>query len=88
MAPTAPQAHDHEHTETLKVNMNEETIRKMSIQNPDIGSIAKEALKATEVEHQMGLWKSLTLYPKAVGWSVLLSTAIVTALSLLVQPVR
>ncbi|KAB5566087.1 general alpha-glucoside permease [Coniochaeta sp. 2T2.1] len=63
--------------EELHVHLDGEKVRKMSVQNPNIGTITREAAAATEAEHNMGLWKSLTLYPKAVGWSVLLSTAII-----------
>lgn len=67
----------HEPAEALHVHMDYEKARKMSVQNPNIGTITREAAAATEAEHQMGIWRSLTLYPKAVGWSVLLSTAII-----------
>ncbi|PYI06056.1 sugar transporter [Aspergillus sclerotiicarbonarius CBS 121057] len=36
-----------------------------------------DAREATEAEHQLGLLDALKLYPKAVGWSVLVSTACV-----------
>ncbi|ORY26959.1 putative trehalose transport-related protein [Naematelia encephala] len=39
--------------------------------------IAAEARDATEAEHRMTLREGLRRYPKAVGWSVLLSTAII-----------
>lgn len=35
------------------------------------------AAAATDLEHQLTLWKSLKLYPKATGWSILLSTAVI-----------
>jgi MFS transporter, SP family, general alpha glucoside:H+ symporter len=35
-----------------------------------------DARLATEKEHSMSLWQGLKLYPKAVGWSVLISTCI------------
>lgn len=40
-------------------------------------NIVDEAQEATEYEHQMGIWKAIKTYPKAVGWSVLASTALV-----------
>lgn len=43
----------------------------------DFLGLVDEAKDATEQEHRMSLWQGLRLYPKAVGWSVLLSTAIV-----------
>jgi hypothetical protein len=39
--------------------------------------IVDEAKEATSQEHQMSLWQGIKLYPKAIGWSVLLSTAII-----------
>jgi MFS transporter, SP family, general alpha glucoside:H+ symporter len=52
-------------------------IRNMSLTVPDIAGITHEAGIATRAEHEMTLWQGLKLYPKAVGWSILLSTAIV-----------
>lgn len=34
------------------------------------------AKNATDKEHKMTLWQGLKLYPKAVAWSVLISTCI------------
>lgn len=39
--------------------------------------IVDGAQEATEHEHKMGIWKAIKTYPKAVGWSVLASTALV-----------
>ncbi|KAK9238567.1 general substrate transporter [Lipomyces kononenkoae] len=36
-----------------------------------------EAKEATSLEHQMTVWHALRVYPKAVGWSILLSLAII-----------
>ncbi|KAM0816133.1 putative MFS alpha-glucoside transporter [Seiridium cardinale] len=35
-----------------------------------------DAKQATEKEHNMTLWQGIRLYPKAIGWSVLISTCI------------
>lgn len=40
-------------------------------------NVTDDAQKATAAEHSMTLLQGLKTYPKAVGWSVLLSTAIV-----------
>lgn len=40
-------------------------------------STAEDAQIATHKEQSMSLWKGITLYPKAIGWSMLLSRAIV-----------
>lgn len=34
------------------------------------------AKAASDKEHQMSLWQGIRLYPKAIGWSVLISTCI------------
>ncbi|KAF3315934.1 hypothetical protein TWF173_003129 [Orbilia oligospora] len=39
--------------------------------------IAKQAREATEVEHSLTLLENIKLYPKAIAWSILMSTAII-----------
>lgn len=39
--------------------------------------VLHDAQEATDVEHQLGLLKSARLYPKAIAWSILLSTALI-----------
>ncbi|KAI1860841.1 uncharacterized protein JN550_011156 [Neoarthrinium moseri] len=39
--------------------------------------LAIEAKSAADNEHQMTLWTALKLYPKAIGWSVLLSSTLI-----------
>lgn len=39
--------------------------------------MTRNAKNATEKEHQMSLWQGIKLYPKAVAWSMLISTCIV-----------
>lgn len=43
----------------------------------DLSEVMHGARQATEQEHQMSLLKALRTYPKAVGWSILASTALV-----------
>lgn len=43
----------------------------------DFQGIIDEAKEATEQEHRMGILEAIRTYPKAVGWSVLASTALV-----------
>ena len=57
--------------------MDEEKFRRMSVTVPDAVQLTEDAARATAVEHSMGLWQSLKLYPKAVGWSMFLSMAII-----------
>jgi hypothetical protein len=40
-------------------------------------TLVGEAKDATEHEHNMSLFEAIRRYPKAVGWSVLASTALV-----------
>jgi SP family general alpha glucoside:H+ symporter-like MFS transporter len=44
---------------------------------PDMDRVIQDARIATEKEHKMSLWQGLKLYPKAVGWSILISAAII-----------
>lgn len=38
--------------------------------------LIQDAKRATEKEHRMTIWQGIRLYPKAIGWSVLISTCI------------
>lgn len=38
--------------------------------------VLHNAKSATDKEHNMSLWQGIKLYPKAIGWSVLISTCI------------
>ncbi|KAF4988861.1 hypothetical protein FGRMN_9503 [Fusarium graminum] len=40
-------------------------------------ALASEAKVAAEAEHHMTLWQAVKTYPKAIGWSVLLSTTLI-----------
>jgi SP family general alpha glucoside:H+ symporter-like MFS transporter len=40
-------------------------------------NFALGALAATAREHRMGFWQGIRLYPKAIGWSMLISTVVV-----------
>lgn len=59
------------------VAVNTNAFRRASVINPEFHALAEDAAKATEAEHKMTLMEGLRTYPKAVGWSVLISTAIV-----------
>ena len=45
--------------------------------DPDYAHLVDEARLAMEREHSMTLAEAIRMYPKAVGWSVLLSTALI-----------
>ncbi|KAL6355286.1 hypothetical protein LRP88_10872 [Fusarium phalaenopsidis] len=40
-------------------------------------ALASEAKVAAEAEHHMSLWDAVKTYPKAIGWSVLLSSTLI-----------
>ncbi|CZT10798.1 probable maltose permease [Rhynchosporium graminicola] len=52
-------------------------VRKMSVINPDLAEQNKNARSATEREHNMTVKECLRLYPKAVAFSLIFSTAII-----------
>lgn len=52
-------------------------IRKASVDNPDFGGLQADSKDATVDETTMTVREALRLYKKGIGWSVLLSTAIV-----------
>ncbi|KAJ5974173.1 hypothetical protein N7481_011383 [Penicillium waksmanii] len=41
-----------------------------------MAKIIQKARAATEKERKMGIWKGIKIYPKAVAWSILISTCI------------
>jgi SP family general alpha glucoside:H+ symporter-like MFS transporter len=41
-----------------------------------MNEVIHNAKNATEKEHNMTLWQGIKLYPKAVAWSLLISTCI------------
>lgn len=55
---------------------NDDVIRRMSVV-PGMAETTDGAIAGTEAEKRMGIMEGLRLYPKAIGWSILLSTAIV-----------
>ncbi|CAG7563233.1 unnamed protein product [Fusarium equiseti] len=44
---------------------------------PTTEMLASDAKVAAEAEHHMTLWEACKTYPKAIGWSVLLSTTLI-----------
>lgn len=59
------------------LRVDDGAIRRMSVANPDIPQIHFEARNATENERNMTLRQALQLYPKAVLFSVIFSTAVI-----------
>lgn len=64
--------HDHISNSGEIVEKPIQTSRTISVED----KVFKNARAATEKEHRMTLWQGIKLYPKAVGWSVLISTCI------------
>jgi SP family general alpha glucoside:H+ symporter-like MFS transporter len=52
------------------------SIRRASVAFHDVVELHPDATQATDNEHKMTLKQALKLYPKAVAWSMLFSTAI------------
>lgn len=63
--------------EPVVAHLEGSAVDHMARNNPNYANLSEDAQMATIKEHQMSLWQGLKLYPKAVAWSVLLSTAIV-----------
>lgn len=42
-----------------------------------MNEVIHNARNASDKEHRMTLWQGIKLYPKAVAWSILISTCIV-----------
>ncbi|KAJ4301255.1 hypothetical protein N0V90_003346 [Kalmusia sp. IMI 367209] len=59
------------------IGLDNEQQRRMSLNNADIAQLTQDATKATKAEQKMTLMEGIRLYPKAIGWSVLLSGAII-----------
>jgi hypothetical protein len=66
---------------TMSVQIDDEQIRRMSVTVPNIKDVASDAARAADAEKNMSLWQALKLYPKAAGWSIFLSTAIIMEVS-------
>ena len=56
--------------------VEDDRVRRMSV-IPGFAEVTDGAIAGTEIEKRMGIIEGFKLYPKAVGWSILLSTAIV-----------
>jgi SP family general alpha glucoside:H+ symporter-like MFS transporter len=63
--------------ENVTLHADDEFIRRASVAVQGFAEIQSDAQEATRKEHNMTLKEALRLYPKAVGWSILLSTAII-----------
>jgi SP family general alpha glucoside:H+ symporter-like MFS transporter len=60
-----------------RASTTEEVYWKLTAAVPDLPQLTSGAKAATHAEHNMTILEGVRLYPKAIGWSVLLSLAIV-----------
>lgn len=60
-----------------KLHLPDDTLRRISVANPDFGHLNEDSRDATLSEKQMGLVQAIRLYPNAVLYSMLISTALV-----------
>jgi SP family general alpha glucoside:H+ symporter-like MFS transporter len=66
-----------QHQEPVVAHVGNETMGELARNNTNYADLAEDAQIATEKEQQMSLLQGLKLYPKAVLWSLVLSTAII-----------
>ena len=57
--------------------INDSAMRKLSVDHPDIVQSFEEAKAATASEHDLSIRDAIKLYPKAVAFSIIFSTAVV-----------
>jgi len=51
-------------------------VEKLAVADVKLAALSSDAKHATDREHAMTLREALRKYPKAIGWSVLLSLAV------------
>lgn len=56
---------------------NDEFNRRLSVDNVYMNNLANDTRAATQAEHTMTFLEGVRLYPKAISWSILLSSTIV-----------
>jgi MFS transporter, SP family, general alpha glucoside:H+ symporter len=64
-------------TNRVEVSTTDVVYERLSAAVPDLAQLTSDANAATHAEHTMSVREGLRLYPRAVGWSVFLSLAIV-----------
>jgi SP family general alpha glucoside:H+ symporter-like MFS transporter len=58
------------------VHADESVTEKLATTKTEFAALGSDAKAATDREHAMTLREALRKYPKAIGWSVLLSLAV------------
>jgi SP family general alpha glucoside:H+ symporter-like MFS transporter len=64
-------------TDSNALHPADTVVRNASVAVENFAGLSAEAKNATTKEHSMSFMQAIRLYPKAVGWSMLLSMAIV-----------
>ena len=59
------------------LTVSDSVIRRASVANPEFANLTDNAAGAAAHERGQTLFQAIRTYPKAVGWSILLSTALV-----------
>jgi MFS transporter, SP family, general alpha glucoside:H+ symporter len=78
MSGQPPQRHDNDRDQVAAaLPFGESAIQRAAVANPEFVDLSFAAKAATDNERSMTLLQGIKLYPKAVGWSMLLSTCIV-----------
>ncbi|GAO15119.1 uncharacterized protein UV8b_04729 [Ustilaginoidea virens] len=73
-----PSSHDADDSEkAVAFGIESSTPDAMRRSDSHLDTTLQDARIATEKEHSMSLWQGLRQYPKAIGWSVLFSSAII-----------
>ena len=62
---------------TAKIVPNERELEHFELSDPNVIDLIRRAQESDVADRQLTLWAAIKKYRKAVGWSCLLSTALV-----------
>lgn len=65
-----------EDEKTDSITHSLDAVEHLSAENTKFATLSLDAKDATEKEHRMTLRQALKMYPKAIGWSIFLSSAV------------
>ncbi|KAJ5263561.1 hypothetical protein N7478_011166 [Penicillium angulare] len=63
--------------EDERINLEDSVVHTLAKSNRKVAILSSEAKLATEAEHKLSFREAIKRYPKAIGWSILFSTAII-----------
>ncbi|KUJ15586.1 sugar transporter [Mollisia scopiformis] len=61
---------------TIQVDVEDSVVQKLAVSSSKFVLLSSEAKEASDAEHAMTVRQAVKLYPEAIFWSVLLSTAV------------